>query len=341
MRDGARRRFSEDDVVALIARRFARRSPLVELGIGDDAAVLRHPGRDRRWIVTTDMLVEGVDFRRDWTSPFELGHKSLAVNLSDLAAMGAAPAIYTVALALPRGVTLRWIREFFRGASELGRRNGAELVGGDLSSSPEGINIAITAIGTASANRILLRSGGQPGDFLYVTGVLGRSAAGLRLLARGRPRRLKVAEREALVAHRTPEPRCESGLWLAQSGLARCMIDLSDGLSMDLPRICKPGGIGAELYTSAIPIFAASAEWGCDPLDNALHGGEDFELLFAVSPGVAGTLERRYPARLPPLSRIGRLTARPAVSWSSHPGGRTSALPPKGYDHFSPHRGRG
>jgi thiamine-monophosphate kinase len=328
------RRLSEDGIIRILKARFPARNRLVETGIGDDAAVLRALPARKRWIVTTDMLLEGVDFRQKWTTPVQLGYKALAVNLSDLAAMGAVPLFYTVALALPRPVDPAWIRSFFKGVASLGRRSGADLIGGDLSSSRAGISIAITAIGTPAGRRAVRRSGGRAGDLLYVTGTLGRSAAGLKLLQSGILQGRGRAERDALRAHRTPAPRCEVGAWLGRSGLPHCMMDLSDGLSVDLPRLCTASGTGAEICAASLPRFAASTAWRGDPMDLALHGGEDFELLFAVSPAKASILGERYPSRFPPISRIGTLTAGGGVRWKPAPGAESKPLETRGYDHF-------
>lgn len=329
-----RRRLTEDGIIRVLKAHFPARSRLVETGIGDDAAVLRALPARKRWIVTTDMLLEGVDFLHRWTTPAQLGYKALAVNLSDLAAMGAVPLFYTVALALPRPADPAWIRSFFRGLTSLGRRSGADLIGGDLSSSRSGISIAITAIGTPAGKRAVRRSGGRAGDLLYVTGSLGRSAAGLKLLQSGIVQGRDRSEREALQAHRMPAPRYEVGAWLGRSGLPHCMMDLSDGLSADLPRLCEASGTGAEICAASLPRFAESIAWRCNPLDLAFHGGEDFELLFAISPARASLLEGRYPSKFPPLSRIGTLTAAAGVRWKSAPGAVAKPLEARGYDHF-------
>jgi thiamine-monophosphate kinase len=323
----------EDRVVRLIQRRFAAAAPMLRLGIGDDAAVIRPRGAAELWTITTDLLIEEVDFRRAWSTPEQLGHRALAVNLSDIAAMGCRPRFYTVGLALPRDCKRGWILQFYRGMTALGRRHGAELIGGDLSRSPRGIYLSVTVLGCSVGRKLLLRSAGRPGDLLYVTGTLGQAAAGLALLERGRRR--GAAARRAVEAHLRPEPRCETGLWLCRRGRASAAIDLSDGLSSDLPRLCRASGVGAEIEEAALPLFRASARWRMDPLELGLHGGDDYELLFAVPPGAAGRLERDYPADLPPVTRIGRLTARRQILLT---GAATSPLEPRGYDHFAPRR---
>ncbi len=325
---------TEDRIVSLLQRRFASPSPLLVKGIGDDAAVIRPKGAEELWIVTTDMLLEAIDFRRGWQSPQQLGWKSLAANLSDLAAMGVQPRFYTISLALPRGLPRSWLVQFFRGSASLGGRHKAVLIGGDLSRSPEGIQISITAIGETRRRKVVYRSGGRPGDLLFVTGVLGRSAAGLSLLQQGRDRVRTVSERRALDSHRTPDPRCAAGEWLAQGGFARAMMDLSDGLSMDLRRLCRASGTGALVLADQLPCFTDSADWGCDPVELALHGGEDFELLFCVPPRKVSLLRDAWPREFPPISNIGWLEPGTKVTWRSAPGMPSRPLAPLGFDHF-------
>jgi len=324
----------ENQIVQLLSARFGARSPSLLKGIGDDAAVLHPRGAREYLVITTDMLLEDIDFTRSWMTPAQLGHKSLAVNLSDLAAMGARPRFFTVSLALPRDVGIDWIESFYRGMSALANRQGATLIGGDLSRSPAGVQTTITAIGETTDRRPVYRSGGQPGDFLYVTGVLGRAAAGLSLLWRGSLHGRNAAERKALQSHRVPEPRCAVGTWLARRRFARCMIDLSDGLSVDLPRLCEASGTGAEIWSERLPVFPEARRWQSDPLTLALHGGEDFELLFAVSPRKAAAFERAYPAQFPPISRIGRLRCEQGVFWSAGSAKPLQPLIPAGFDHF-------
>jgi thiamine-monophosphate kinase len=333
MRTGPEMPLSENGIVRWLEKRFPGSPRGVRLGIGDDAAVIHPGGADEYWVVTTDMLVEGVDFRPGWLRPRELGHKSLAVNLSDLAAMGARPRFYLVALALPTDVTEKWVEDFYRGMARLGERHAAALLGGDLSRSPSGLQITVTAVGESRNRRFLRRSGGRPGDFLYVTGMLGRAAAGLELLRRGITVGRSRAERSALEAHRMPEPRCAAGEWLAASGLVRCMMDISDGLSVDLPRLCAASRCGAEIDAGNLPLFESARRWGADPLELGLHGGEDFELLFAVRMDAARRLERLYPDSLPPIRRIGRLTGTGRVL-IRHPGRPPAPLPPLGFTHF-------
>ncbi len=328
------RNSGEDAIVEILRRRFAFRSDSLEKGIGDDCAVIRPRGAREKWAVTTDMMVEGVDFQSSWQSPSQLGWKALAVNLSDLASMGARPRYCTVSLAIPPDLTRTWIRRFYDGIEKLGEKFSCRVIGGDLSRSESGVQISITALGESSGHRMLYRAGGKSEDILYVTGKLGKAAAGLSLLLHGWKRGRTEGERRALRAFREPMPRCDAGLWLARSGLVGAMMDLSDGISMDLPRLCRAGGTGAEIYLSKLPGFPESSDWGCDPLALALHGGEDFELLFTVSGSNSSRLVETYPAALPPISRVGRLTANSRVVCREKEGGPAMPLPRKGFDHF-------
>lgn len=325
---------SENRIVSLLQKQFRVRDPSLVMGIGDDAAVVRPRGCKELWLITTDMLVEEIDFRREWLTPGQLGHKSLAVNLSDIAAMGGRPRHYAVSLAIPATTTEKWILDFYRGMKKLGDSHGALLVGGDLSRSTGGITVSITVLGESLKRKILYRSGGKPGDWLYVTGCVGKSAAGLKLLERGRKAPRAAAQREALQAHLKPEPRCAAGLWLAQSGFVTCMMDLSDGISTDLPRLCRASGVGAQIYTSWLPVFRAASDWECNPLEMALHGGEDFELLFAVAKSKIGEFEKIYPKHLPPVTKVGILAESKSVGYAVHTGSRIRPLANKGFDHF-------
>ena len=325
---------SENEIIRMLQNRIPVGNEYIKKGIGDDAAVIHQKNTGEYWLVTTDMLVENVDFRCEWTTPRKLGHKSISINLSDLAAMGGRPRFFTVSLGLPSEISRRWITEFYRGLTGQGDRHGALLVGGDLSSSESGIIISITAIGESVGGKVLYRSGSREGDALYVTGILGRSAAGLRLLREGRLQPRTRSQREALRSHRQPESRCESGIWLAQSGMVRCMMDLSDGLSIDLARMCVAGGVGAEIDIARLPLFQDASSWGMDPVALALHGGEDFELLFAVPDSKAALLEKNYPRELPSIARIGRIIRGRGNIWIHCNGKNRSRLKEQGFDHF-------
>jgi thiamine-monophosphate kinase len=325
----------ENRITNLLASRFGVRSTSLVKGIGDDAAVIRHQGAKEDWVVTTDMLLEDVDFRAGWLTPRQLGHKSLAANLSDLAAMGARPRFYTISLGIPANISDNWIMQFYDGVARLASSYKALLIGGDLSRSTNGVQVTITAIGETWRRRAVYRAGGSAGDILYVTGILGKSAAGLMLLRLGHMKGATIAEKEALRAQRTPMPRCEVGLWLLKHNYASCMLDLSDGISTDLPRLCTCSRVGAEIYAGSLPVFSGSKSWNADPLNLALNGGEDFELLFAIPGDTAAKFDKVYPKKFPPVSRIGVLTASKEIVLREFPGKPARPLPNKGFDHFA------
>jgi thiamine-monophosphate kinase len=258
----------------------------LQLGIGDDAAVWQtSPGE--QVVMTTDSLIEDVHFRLDWTDWESLGHKSLAVNVSDLAAMGAIPKLALISLGLDGTERLGDLQAFYRGAGALARRHDMVIAGGDIVRSPRGLIVHVTALGETRSRRVLTRSGANPGDLIGVTGTLGASAAGLRLLGLDAedPRRRAATSAQLVESHLRPEPRVGLGAALLENGATSAM-DLSDGLLGDLPKITAASGVSARLDEGSIPVAAAvralfSDEW----LDLALRGGEDYELLFTAPVG--------------------------------------------------------
>jgi thiamine-monophosphate kinase len=310
-------------------------------GIGDDAAVFKSlTGTDV--VVSTDLLVEDVDFRRDTTRPELLGHKALAVSLSDIAAMGARPRWAMLSIGLPDEVWKSGFAEsFYNGFFRLAARYGVALIGGDVSRTPEKIVIDSIAIGECASQREVFRSGARPGDQIFVTGFLGDAAAGLRLLERGAQLSAvpdanadETPERpidHLLLRQLQPEPRVGWGLLLGEQQLATAMIDISDGLSSDLNHLCAESKVGALIDAAQIPIDQLVTELtgrrALDPLMLALHGGEDFELLFTVAPENVA----RLPKRVDGISatRIGEIKeasggvqiAEGAKVWNLEPGG--------------------
>ncbi|MDD5558105.1 thiamine-phosphate kinase [Candidatus Methylomirabilis sp.] len=268
------------------------------LGIGDDCAVLR-PTAGRDLLLTTDLLVDGVDFTRQTTTPFRLGRKAMAVNLSDIAAMGGLPRAALVALAIPPEEEIEFIDELYRGLREEGAQFAVEVIGGDLSASAT-LTIGVTLVGEVEAGRAVTRSGAKPGERIWTTGRLGAAAAGLVALRAGCRLRddqietsfdVSISLREALTQtierHLCPIPRIREGRALAQAGVASAMIDLSDGLASDLAHLCRESEVSAKIREDQIPIDQAASvvaqRFGQDPLAMALQGGEDFELLFTSS----------------------------------------------------------
>lgn len=274
---------------ALIARVRARTPPTpdwVLTGMGDDAAVLQ-PARGMVDVVTTDALVEGVHFRRDWTTPVDIGHRALAVNLSDLAAMGATPRALLLSLALPAALPLEDLDGIIDGFLSLATEVRAPLVGGNMSRSPGPLVIDVTAIGVARPRRILRRAGARPGDRLFVTSQLAAAATGLALHKAGlATSALDDAQRACVARYDRPDARLRTGIVVANNRAASACMDLSDGLADAARQMAEASGCGVEINTDAIPVHPGARAWaaanGTDPLALAWSGGEDYELLFAV-----------------------------------------------------------
>jgi thiamine-monophosphate kinase len=260
-----------------------RVAPDLRLGIGDDAAVWQ-PSPGEYVVVTTDSLIEEVHFRRVWTDWECLGHKSLAVNVSDLAAMGAIPKLAFVSLGLDGTERVADLQAFYKGLGALARRHGVVIGGGDIVRSPLGLVLHVTAVGETRGRRVLTRSGANADELIGVTGTLGASAAGLRLLGLDTedPRRRAATADQLIEAHLRPEPRVALGATLLENGATSAM-DLSDGLLGDLAKILAASGVSARLDEGAIPVAAAVRALFPDAwIELALRGGEDYELLFTV-----------------------------------------------------------
>ena len=275
----------EFGLIERIHARAGRSSYPVVIGIGDDASVLDvRPGS--QVVTTTDMLVEGVHFLRDTIDPFDLGFKSHAVNLSDIAAMGAAPVQTFLSFGLPADMDVEIIDNFLDGFMEIG--GGVPLSGGDTVSSPEGWVISVTVIGVAPAGRVLRRDAAMPGESIWLCGPVGDSAAGLSILL-GRSGKINDADTDFLIKrHNRPLPQVRMGRILLEAEISSCAIDVSDGLLQDLDHICERSQLGAELQLERIPLSGPIRELAAandaDPYQWALRGGEDYSLLFTVKP---------------------------------------------------------
>jgi thiamine-monophosphate kinase len=306
-------------------------------GIGDDAAVLRQrSGFDT--VVTADLLVEGVDFRleRGWATPRDLGHKALAVSLSDVAAMGARPCFSLLSVGVPRERwRVRFLEEFYEGVRALARLHGVRIIGGDTSRTTAGVVIDSILIGEVRRGRALMRGGARAGDQIFVTGTLGAAAAGLKVLESRARARLMKATRVLIRRQLRPTPRVEWGALLGEKRLATALIDLSDGLSSDLAHVCRESGVGARIEAALLPVepLLESAGLGEDEaLSLALDGGEDFELLFTASPRAASRLPSEVGGV--PVTRVGEVTGeRGKVRLVRS--GRARLLRPGGFEHFT------
>jgi thiamine-monophosphate kinase len=319
---------SEAEFIAWIRRRAPRRGAGLTLGIGDDAALVSVPPR-QELILTTDMSIEGVHFTSTLHPPQAVGHRALARSLSDIAAMGGTPRYALISLAVSRRTRRAWLEGFFAGLLALARRFAVALIGGDTAvvDGPGAADVIVA--GVVPRGRALCRSGAKPGDLILVSGCLGMAALGLRLLPR-RSRARKPVERTALQAHLFPQPQCALGRFLSSHRLASAAMDLSDGLSIDLQRLCDASGVGARLFADRIP--APPIADADDALRLALHGGEDYQLLFTVPAATAAKIPRRL-GRIP-LQCIGEIRASRGIDLVK-PQGTTVPLEAHGYDHFS------
>ena len=323
----------EHAVIEHIRKRVPPLPAGVVTGIGDDAAVVE-PDRGALAVVTTDTLVEGVHFDRNHSSPGDIGDKALAVNLSDLAAMGAAPRYALLALSLPADWLVAELEEAVDALLALAARNRTTLIGGDVTASPGPLVIGVTAIGSAKARRVLGRDGARPDDIVYVSGAVGAAAAGLASLQR--TAQTGFPPEECRRRHRRPEARVALGVALGRNRAARACMDLSDGLGDAVRRIAAASGVGVRLDAEALPVHPEARAWfeaaGLDPVGAALAGGEDYELAFTSPPAFRGRLRhvRRQIGELP-ITPIGVVTKAREVCLRRD--GKDELLP-RGYQHF-------
>lgn len=306
-------------------------------GIGDDCAVLKKCGGLLE-LATTDTLLEGVHFDLAWHPVHLLGRKAVAVNVSDIAAMGGIPRYALLSLGLPVTLEKSLLDDLLAGFTAALREYGVALVGGDTVRSHAGLVLSVTVLGEVAEAEVLYRHGARPGDELWVSGSLGAAAAGLELFRSGWP--LSAVHPWAVLerAHLDPVAQVGLGRLLATSGMVRAMMDLSDGLATDLAHLCQESGVGAEVDADLLPIsdelLQAARELGHDPLHWALSGGEDYGLLFVAPADAAEELTRLVAAAGGPvISRVGRITAGSSVLLVSN--GRRQDIAYQGYDHFS------
>jgi thiamine-monophosphate kinase len=307
--------------------------------VGDDAAVMDVP-LGQQIVVTTDMLVENVHFRREWSDPYSIGWKAAATNLSDLAAMGAEPTFVFVSLGIAEQDTVEGLERLYDGFSDCLNRYGARLAGGDTNSCPQGLVISVTALGTVESGQALTRSGARIGDSLLVTGTLGDAAMGIQLLEKLGTAKAERSHRDLVNAHRRPPPRIPTARAAAATGKIRAAMDLSDGLAGDLMKLCAASGVGARLDLSRLPLSealsTAAQELGLDPVTLALTGGEDYELLLSVAPADVAAVQEATASVGVTATVIGEI-ARSGLR-VLHPDGRETELAEygNGWDHFTP-----
>jgi thiamine-monophosphate kinase len=339
----------EGKLVATIARAFrskaGSRDDALRLGIGDDAALIA--GRAKYdWVLSCDAFLEGVHFLAKSHPPDSVGYKSLVRATSDLAAMGATPRFFLLTLAIPASRTGTWLDGFLRGMARAARSMNMVLLGGDTTNS-DAVSISITVIGEVARGQAVTRAGARPGDTIFVSGRLGRAQLGLEILlsSPGRAKALIGSVKDAspelrrlLRPHLYPAIRLDLGAWLAKHRVASAMMDISDGLSTDLTRLCSASGVGAQIQSDSIPRVVLPQALSkrlnrlkLDPLKMALHGGEDYELLFTVPARNIKKLSRA-PGFFQ-LTAIGEITRDKRISLVS-PDGRKKPLKPQGWDPF-------
>jgi thiamine-monophosphate kinase len=327
---------SETEFVRWLERQSSGEARGLRLGIGDDAALVE-PRRGCEIILTTDLSIEGVHFLPQVHPARAVGHRALARSLSDVAAMGGTPGYALISLALSRRTTQAWLKEFYSGVFALARRFAVTVVGGDTALVHGPTTVDVTVVGEVAKGKAILRSGARTGDQLFVSGRLGLSALGLQLIRAGGRRKAAVAPgklSDALRAHLYPQPRCGLGRFLGEKRLASALIDLSDGLSTDLTRLCAASHVGARIFATQIPIPSPGVRGGSSlerALGLALNGGEDYELLFSVPPNKISRLPAAFLGV--PLHHIGEVRIGRKILLSL-PEGKEVPLRPAGYDHF-------
>ena len=324
----------EHALLARLLARLPRPSVSVLVGPGDDAAVLA-PARNQRLVVTTDAVVEGVHFSRAYSSPADIGHRALAVNLSDLAAMAATPRWALLSLVLPGSMLVEDVEALVDGLAALAKRQGVAVAGGNITRTGGPLVVDVTAGGDAAPRKWLTRSGARAGDEIYVSGTIGGAAAGLEML---RLAGATPGSDDCVMRHRRPEPRVRLGVALGRARAARAAMDLSDGLADAAHQVAAASGVGVRIDAAALPIDECARHWwkarGGDTVTAAITGGDDYELLFAVPARGAGRLRAvtRQVAE-PALTKIGVFT-KDAHERVLIRDGKDNALP-QGFEHFA------
>lgn len=326
----------EENLLQRISRAFGRSFAAgfgLRRGIGDDAALWR-ASLGTEIILTCDWFLEGTHFLRRKHPPDSVGWKCLARAISDVAAMGGTPKCFLLSVALPAALAGQWLDEFLKGLRRASQKFACQLAGGDTTRRPQ-VLISITVLGEVRGGLEVLRTGARPGDLIFTSGRLGEAEFGLRML-RDSSTRLNLGN-QRLKKHLYPEPRIALGRWLATNRLATAMMDLSDGLSSDLPRLCAASGVGARIHSARIPTARASTvpiQLKSELPGLALHGGDDYELLFTVSPKTLRRIPRSFGGI--PITAIGEITeSRKLLLVGSD--GREQLFPNRGWDPF---RGR-
>jgi len=330
------KKIGEFGFIKKISRGCLIRPESVIKAIGDDAAAFKtDPARIS--LITTDLLVERIHFLRNAISGFDLGYKSLAVNLSDIAAMGGTARESFVSIAIPEDCPLDYLEAVYDGMKTLATKFDVNILGGDTTRSKIDLVINVAVYGTIAREEMLCRDAARPGDIIYSTGYLGDSKAGLHLILNSIPTD-SAQWRNLLRTHLRPVPHLAEGRFLAQQPAVNAAIDTSDGLSSDLAHIAEESGVGAVLYSRKIPVSedlkVFCRQFNFDPVEYALSGGEDYTLLCTVSPGEAEEIAANFQKKFNrPLFRIGEITAGREMEINC-PDGSSRPITPSGWDHF-------
>lgn len=327
----------EIGLVELLRGMARQADETIQIGIGDDCAVIRRPGKNA-WLITTDCLVEDVHFRAGFLTLEELGAKAVAVNVSDIAAMGGLPRFALVTIALPASTPVADVEALYRGIRRSSELYNISVIGGDTTRAPQML-LSIVLIGEQDEDRVMARSGASPGEAVCVTGTLGDAAFGLILMEEGvRDEGASADIQWLLHRHVAPRPRVLIGRRIAEAGLASAMIDVSDGLATDIKHLCTASGVGARIDLALLPCSSPLKELastrGLDPLQVALTGGEDYELLFTVPAEKLEALEHEARSSGPRISRIGTTTDATEGVVLVEPDGLARPLSEKGFNHF-------
>ncbi|MCK5187283.1 MAG: thiamine-phosphate kinase [Deltaproteobacteria bacterium] len=324
-------------LIQRIADNYRSSLSSIVTGIGDDAAALKI-SENNILLATCDLLLEDVHFNLNFTDSYQLGRKSLAVNLSDIAAMGGTPLFFLVSLALPRHLPIEFIDDLYRGMTDLADEFDTKLVGGDTNTSPDKLMINITLLGEANPDHLLKRSGAQVGDSIFVTGTLGDAALGFFILEFDKNMKRSYSHNTLTYRHLSPYPRIKEGIRIAENRLASAMIDISDGLLIDLRRILTLSKLGATIYIPQLPLSKEFKQYQGklkhNKIDFALKGGEDYELLFTSPQNKEKELLKLGQTLGVPINKIGEVNSSEelVILDQNH---KSYPIDDQGYDHFS------
>ena len=315
-----------------IRRKIRQRSNHVKLGLGDDCAVVASSDRDL--LTSTDILIENVHFDLKYFSPEMIGKKAIAVNLSDIAAMGGRPLYILISLGIPSSTRVKFVEKLYIGFETMAKKYGCSIVGGDISKSIDGLIVSITIFGEIKKNASIKRSGAKNKDLIFVTGNLGDSAAGLDSLKKSHHSKKNIAIKK----HLCPIPRLEESQVLAEKTGVSSMIDLSDGLASDLKRVCAESNCGARIYLNKIPLSShlrkLAKSGDRKVIDYALYGGEDYELLFTIKKSKIKELQKSWQKMKTAITNIGEILDKKHGITLVYPDGKEELLTKMGHNHF-------